>query len=469
MLKLLTFLLLLIYSCWASSLDLLQTYQAAKQHDKQYLLAQTRFKAQVLNKNIARARSLPQLSYNYRWMQNDYRSDQQSVRFPNTFEDQLLGCGQANDVLGCLVDGLTGVEIYNLRSKYTSSESNITLSQVIFDPEVNAERAIGRAHALKAAAELSLAEKQLILRVLNAYLAGLHAEQQQQWQQQLLALQQSQYDYSQSRAEQGLLDHELVIELGLAKDEQAMRLASSKAERHLAVQTLEQMTGQTALSLVSFSPKLSLAALEQHTLEYWQRIAVEFNDSLKVAEAAELIGQAELRKHRLNRLPRVTVAANYQDRKLRGGQAFQPASHSTAYGVDVRLPLFHGGALYYGKKQAAYQLMEAQDNLAWQQEQLNTSIASAYFALENLDQYLLNKQKALRSQEQLLAVTRASYENGSKPFEAVAQAKQKTVLVQAELLDAQHRLLRQWFELKLLAGTLSLQDVEQLNHWLLVD
>lgn len=458
------FLCCILTPCY--SLDLLEVYQAGRQHDGQYQVEQLRFKALLLDEKIARARSLPQLSYHYRWMKNDYRSDQQGVHFPDSFEEQLLACGQSADQLACLVDGLSHVDVYKLRSKYTSQESNLTLSQVIFDPEVGAERAQGRALTLKAAAEMAAAEKQLILRSLSYYLQYLRAQQEQGLHSRLLADLQEQYISLEQQYRLGVASEEDWLDMQLALDEQQMAYRASQSQWDIAVRRLEQFTAQRIVAIAPISEKLEPSAFDLGKLEYWQHLAVEFNDNIKLAEAAEQIANYELRKHKVNRLPRITVAANYQDRELKGGHAFQPASTSTAYGVDVRLPLYHGGALYYGRRKAAYQQLEAQDKVQWQKQQLTRTVEDMWQVLREYESRFTSYKGRLTIWQDRVKQYEKAYQNGSKPFATLLQARQKELQSKVQLAELQRQFLLQWFEFKLLVGTLSLEDLKQLNVWL---
>lgn len=460
------FMLLLFGFSPCYGLDLLQAYQAARSHDGQYLAEQSRFKAQLLNEKIGRARSLPQLSYHYRWMKNDYRSDQQGLHFPDALDEQLLACGQSADQLGCLLDGLSHVEVYKLRSKYTSQESNLTLTQVIFDPEVGAERAQGHALALQAAAEMSAAEKQLILRVLTAYLQLLKAEQEKQQQTQLLANITKQYELLEQQLQLGVADEESWLEMQLSLEAQQLAYEASDTQLRLSRQQLEQMVGQPINHVAQLSQRFDQAAVELQDKAYYTRLALEFNDGIKLAEAAQQMADIELRKHKVNRLPRVTVAANYQDRKLTGGHAFQPASTSTAYGVDVRLPLYHGGALYYGRKKAAYQQLEAQDKVQWQKQQLEQALDDQWLLLQSFDRRLAGAKRRIAIQKKSLILHEKAYKNGSKPYLALLKAQQAQSAALAKQAELQRQFLLHWFEFKLLVGTLSVEDVKLVNAWL---
>lgn len=457
-------LLLLGYSpCYG--LDLLQAYQAARLHDGQYQAEQSRFKAQLLNEQIGRARSLPQLSYHYRWMKNDYRSDQQGVRFPDSFEEQLLGCGQTSDQLGCLLDGLTHVDVYKLRSNYTSQESNLTLTQVVFDPEVGAERAQGRALALRAAAEMSLAEKQLILRVVKAYLQLLQAEQDKQQQMQLLADVSEQYDVLEQQLQLGVANEENWLEIQLTLEAQQLAYEASDTQLQLSQKQLEQLLGQELGGFAGLSDKLLFSAFELKEPGYYLRMALEFNDGIKLAEAAEQIANNELRKQKVSRLPRITLAANYQDRELKGGHAFQPASTSTAYGVDVRLPLYHGGALYYGRKKAAFQQLEAQDKVQWQKQQVEQAVNDQLLILKGFERRLASAERSVLLYQQSLEMHETAYKNGSKPYLSLLSAQQAHSKAQAQYAELQREFLMRWFEFKFLVGTLSVDDIKQANAW----
>lgn len=468
MAKCLRFLSLLSLVFWAAaacSSDLLQVYQWAKNHDLQYKAAQSRFEADVLNKQLGLARSLPQLSYNYRWMRNDYDSNQSTINFTGQSVIKFRECANDPDVLGCLVQGLLGVEINNAKSRFTSSESNLTLTQVIFDPDVSSERAIGRAIAIKAAAEMSIAEKSLIMRVLEAYLEVLRAADDSQLAQQQLQSIADQQKITQRRFELGVGKETEVYDAQAAYDVQSMAYEATRTRHYVAVYKLSQMTGVAISEIQPLSENILVEMPEPYDMQSWVQQALEHNDGIKVAEATERVAHYEVQKHKLNRLPRVMAAANYNERELKGGQGFQPASSSTAFGIDVRLPLYHGGALYNAKKQAAYQEIEAQDTLSMQRERIETAVVSSLLLIKNEVERYYARRRAAESAMRSLAITQRSYEDGGSSLLDLFQVQKNYYESRTHLAHARYDYIQRMFELKQLAGSLNVNDIREVNAW----
>lgn len=456
---------LLLAAGQAAATDLLEVYQWARTSDLQYKAAQSRFESEALAKQLGLSRSLPQISYNYRWMRNDYESNQKTINITGNSVIKFQECAESPDVLSCLVQGLLGVEITTAKSTYTSSESNLTLTQVIFDPDVTAERAKGRALALKAAAEMAMAEKDLIMRVLDGYLEVLRANDDATLARQQLESIADQQKIVQRRYELGVGKETEVYDAQAAYDVQVMAYEASRTRQFIALYKLSHITGVEMSDVQPLSENLLVEMPVPNDVQAWVLKAFDHNDGIKVAEAAERVARYEMRRHNTTRLPRIMFAANYNERELEGGQGFQPASTSAAFGVDIRLPLYNGGALYNARKQAAYRETEAQDNLALQKNRVETAIVSGMLTIKNEVERFYARKRAADSSARSLEITQRSYTEGGSSFLDLLQVQKNYYEARQQLAHARYDYIKRMFELKQLAGTLNVNDVRDYNAW----
>ena len=415
--------------------------------------------------DIGRARSLPQLNYNYRWMRNEYESNQPTVNFTGTSSINFESCANASDQLACLIQGLLGVEIGTQSSTYTSTESSLTLSQVIYDPDVGADRNKGRARAVQAAAEMAAAEKELMVRVLDAYLDVLGAEDEAR-----LALQQlesiaAQQMLAQRRYELGVGRETEVYDAQAAYDMQVMAYETARAQHFVALHKLSQITGVQIEGVQRVSPRMPVELPYPDNVEEWVEKAMQRNDSIKAAEAVARISVYEMRRHRAARFPRVNLAANYHERELRGGQGFTPASETTSVGVDIHLPLYRGGAISAGKRQAAYREMEASDKVNLQRNNVQTAMVSALLMTRNEVERFQARQRAVNSSRKSLEITERSYTEGGSTLLDLLQVQKNYYEARQQLSRARYDYIRRMFEIKQLAGILSMDDIRQYNAW----
>lgn len=455
----------LLLASRAFSSDLLQVYEWAKTQDLQYRAAQSRFESEALSKQIGLARTLPQVGYTYRWMRNDYESNQQTVNLTGKSVIKFQECANDPDVLGCLVYGLLGVEINTAKSAYTSSEHNLTLTQVLFDPEVGAERNKGRAMALKAAAEMAVAERDLIIRVLDAYLEVLRANDDADLAFRQLQSIGEQQQLVQRRFDLGVGKETEVYDAQSAYDVQVMAYEMTRTRQFVALYKLSQMTGIELSEVETLSPALIVEMPEPNDIQHWVNLALNNNDAIKVAEAFEKVAFYEMRKHNMNNLPRVMFAANYNETELTGGQGFQPASTSTAFGVEVRVPIYTGGAIHNARKQAAYRETEARDNVAMQKNRVETAMVSAMLMIKNEVERFYARKRAADSSSRSMEITQRSYAEGGSSFLDLLQVQKHYYEAQQQLSHARYDYIKRMFELKQLAGTLSATDVRDYNAW----
>ncbi|HEY9034234.1 MAG TPA: TolC family protein [Pseudomonadales bacterium] len=462
----LTLVALLVLALPVLSADLLQVYQLARSNDSQHEAAQARFEADVLAGRLGRVRSLPQLNFSYRWMYNDYDSNQQTLTFDGVSTVSFQQCVDSADPLACLLQGLDGVEIAPLRSTYTSREANLTLTQVLFDPDVSAERQRGNALALKAAAAMTQADRELIMRVVDHYLAVLEAGDQAQLASRQLDSIVAQQQLAEQRFQLGIGRETDVYEAQTAADEQRLAVEAAQTRRRLALLALSGMTGSTLGDVLQVSAAMPVQRLQPQDASHWIALAMARNDAIKIAEAAGQLAQHDMRRHRHSRLPRVLAAANYNERELDGGQAFQPESTTTSIGVEIRLPLYNGGAMSLGKQQAAYREMEARHLLALQKNSVETAIVGQLLLIDHAVNRYQAQQRAVDTSAKSLAITRRAYDQGVGSLAELFRVQHNHYQAQLKLSQARYDYIRRVCELKQQAGSLSLADIRELNAWL---
>ena len=452
----------------AQAADLLQVYQQARENDLEYRTERSRFEADVLARELGRARSLPQLNYNYRLSRNDYSSSQQHINLGDVSAVDFQGCSSSPDPLVCLLDGLEGVQISDsYDSTFTAQESSLSLTQVLFDPEVGAERGRGNALALQAAARMAAAEKSLIQRVLDGYLNVLAAVDQKRLAKQLLESISTQQQIAERRYQLGVGKETEVYDAQAAYDMQQTAYETARARETAALRALADITGNRIAAVKPVSKAMPVEPLATESENHWMALALEKNDAIKAAEAGERIAYYEMRGHRLARLPRVNLAARYHERELEGGQGFTPESTTASIGLDVRLPLYQGGAMAAARKQSAHREVQAEENLRLQKRKVETAIANSLMLLDNDVSRYQSRRRAVESSAKSLAITRRAYvEGGSSTLLDLFRAQEKHYEARQKLATVRYDYLRRVFELKRLAGTLSQADIREVNGWL---
>src|SRR5690554_3739081 len=238
-------------------------------------------------------------------MRNDYESNQSSLDLSADSLSNLQHCASDPNPSVCLIQGLAGLEVKETNSRYTSNESNLTLTQVIYDPEISSERATGRALAVKAIAERAMAEKSLIMRVLEAYLEVLRAADDSKLAEQQLQSITEQQQFIQQRFELGIAKETDAYEAQAAFDAQSLAYAAMRTRYTIALYRLSQITGETIEAVQPLSAHMQVEPLADTDIQDWVNQALARNDAIQVAEALERVAHHEAKKHKLNRLPRV--------------------------------------------------------------------------------------------------------------------------------------------------------------------
>ncbi len=110
--------------------------------------------------------------------------------------------------------------------------------------------------------------------------------------------------------------------------------------------------------------------------------------------------------------PSFTLTGSYGQNSTSTNALFKSGSNYWSLGADVTTPLFHGGALWFGRKAA---IEGYRQSLAvYRQTVLGalSQVADTLSALENDAETLRSQARALRTAEEALALLRANYQAG---------------------------------------------------------
>ena len=441
--------------------DLLEVYAWARNSDLQYQAALSRYKAELMVRGISTAGLKPQLGYSYRWKRNEYESDAQVITFG---EADFRSIGRCEDFT-CLRNEIFGLQFKDTEAKYTSRESALTLTQSIYDSKHISARAKGKVTVTKASAEMLGAEKDLLVRVVETYLDVLRAVDDKLYALQQLESIEDQKKLAVKRFELGVGKETEVFDTQAAYDTQVTVYELAKVQHYISLQNLSNITGVEMSVVFPVSENMPVEVPSPIQADHWIKLAMQKNDAIKVAEAGEKMANLELREKNYNRMPVVNFAATYVETDLDGGQGFSPASKTKAYGVEILLPLYQGGAISASSKQAAYRLESAKQNRLSQRMQIRTGIINLLLMIKtDVKRYYLGR-KGLESSARAYEATSNAYKNGASNLMDLFQAEKNYYQAKKDLSTSRYDYVLNVFKLHQLTGTLSLKELRDFNAW----
>jgi outer membrane protein len=433
----------LLLACSASSsyaLDLKEAMELAQQYDTTYQAAYANYLAVREASSQSTAAVLPQIDFN-----------------------------------AYIQRGETDTE----RSGTTTSSDNnsdgysIDLKQVIFDKTVFDNLDQGEAIAAQAYADVESARQDTIVRLATAYfdvLTAIATLETASAQKKAIG---KQLEQSKERFNVGL------SAITDVKEQQASYDVAS-ADEIIATNDLSNRREALRVIINTYPdklkiarPEIPLAVPEPLDIDAWQKKSLENNFTLLSRKYAVEAAQNAYDGSKGGHYPTLGLNASYgivnADDRSFSGITNIPASETTDAKImlNLNVPIYRGGFTSSTVRQKLSQLDQAKA-LEEQEKRITIALArSAYLSLEaDIAQVQARKQAVISTQTSLDA-TLAGYDAGTRTSVDVLLSQRQLYSAQRDYAVARHTYITNSLELKRVAGTLTMKDIDVINEWLI--
>lgn len=429
----------------AGATDLMQTYEMARNGDPQLAASESNRLAQKEGAVQARAALLPQLNGQATLAQTKSKPDGGS--WSDSIKTRDYGVNVSQSVLDF--------------SRYSTLRSQNALSEA-------------------ADFDLEAANDSLIVRTSAAYFNVLVAiETLAAAQAQETALQR-QFDYAQKRLEVGLAPITDVHEARAQYDSARASVITSRNELKDAYEALTEVTGQPVADLRALPNDFRPQLPADRDSEGWVQAALEQNPSLRSLEYQVQSADENVATARAGHLPTITLSGSYgrsaswgYDSPALGDDIgaddFGDDGDSQSIGLTLNIPIFSGGAVQSGVRQALAQRDATQDGLEQQRRAVIRNTRNAYQTLEAGISEIEARRLALVSAQSAYEASQVGLEVGTRTVLDVLINQQTLFQAQQAYALAKYNYLQNRLLLAQAAGTLDVADVQDVNRLLTVD
>lgn len=362
---------------------------------------------------------------------------------------------------------LQNSRIKSVPESYNSHSTQVSLTQPLFHAEKY--RAFSQADLLASQAEYQMlvAEKDLLMRLAQAWLDIRQAGDVVLASESKLQTSRKEVDLARRASTQGVMSI-TELESALTRYDQAeSERVAAQTEQLYKLALLEQIIGQDASARIVpshawLSDRFPSLIPEQHAVEHWLALAENNSPTLLVARLARDAANEEVSKQRAGHLPTLDMVASYnnatQGSGLTGGQAgFHNIVNSV--GVQLNVPLFSGGeqnakvgeALALRDK-ASYELEAAKRSVQLKIKQAWLAWKSSFARQRFGDQAVNAAINALKSAD-------AQRMHGLKADLDVLQAQQQLEEARRDMNKARNDCIINFLKLKAEVGELAKDDV----------
>jgi outer membrane protein len=218
-------------------------------------------------------------------------------------------------------------------------------------------------------------------------------------------------------------------------------------------------------------PLMSSIAFEKmdNLPEEWVDIAMQNSTAILIKDSEIDVAQKEIDVRRGEYFPTVDALASRRRTWDKGGYAFGLRNYSDTFGVEVSIPIFEGGLTSSKVREAELLKNKTIQESEGLKRQVELQVRESYLKLQTNLSEIEAYQQVLRSSELQLQSTQLGFQEGLRNSVEVLNAQQMLFSATYDLLASRYHYLLNLLDLKHKVGTLSVQDIEDINKFLMVD
>ncbi|WP_372972826.1 TolC family outer membrane protein [Marinobacter sp.] len=422
----------------ALGMDLIETYEKALSYDSGIAAARASLQAQEAGADVTRSSLLPQIG-----------------AYGDANHIDVDGPGQDNS--------------------YKSFGYGVQLTQPLFQADAWFAYDAAQFRTEAARAEYNLAQQQLILDVASAYFDVLRAADNLTTARATENAIERQYQQAQERFDVGLIAITEVYEARATFDDSSSRRIAAESELDIARERLARLTGEYSEDLENLERDFPLMRPMPANPNEWESTALEQNWQIQRAIKELQASKANLDEAKAGHYPTVDLNASWGQQKLDnvedpataslGGQR-DGTTTEAVIGLSLNVPLYAGGGIQAGVRQQRSTVNLQDENLKTTRRDVQVNTRSLFRTVNTNIETASALEQTIVSRRSALDATRAGYDVGTRNIVEVLDAEQAYYIALRDYANARYDYVVNTLGLKQAAGTLSPQDLIELNKWL---
>ena len=287
-----------------------------------------------------------------------------------------------------------------------------------------------------------------------------------------------QLDQTYQRYEVGLSAITEVQEAQLAYDLSLAAKIRSEGAVYTAKESLNALVGREIVSLNGLVNDLNVSNPIPDSKEEWTKKAIENNFRLKAATLRKFASKNNARSVASNHLPKIDIVGTkiesetnqYTFDGINTGGLFNitipDETQRDTYSLQLSMPIFQGGAVISRTKQAYAESNKSSEDALFTERSVIQDVRSQYSSVVTLVANLRAQKQAVISATSALEATKVGYEVGTRNIVDLLQAEKNLYSAEKDLSNAKYDYLITTLRLHLAAGTLSPENLIEINNLL---
>jgi outer membrane protein len=315
-------------------------------------------------------------------------------------------------------------------------------------------------------ADFAFALHDLIVRVADRYFAVLAADDSLDFARAELEAISQQLTQSRQRFEVGLIAITGVEEARAAHDLAVARVIAAENDSDAAREAIREITGSYINTLTELGGDVPLVIPAPNNIDTWTETALEQNQQLLSTRLEVSRLRDEIRRVEAGHLPTVDLVGTSGYTFNNGLSIGNTKSWDNTVGMRINVPIYRGGLVLSQTREAQHQHQRALEDHERQRRATQRLARNSFRGVLSGISQVKALTQAVRSAESALEAIEAGFEVGTRTSVDVLNAQRELFSARRDFSRSRYDYILNILRLKQAAGTLSPQDLSQIDGWL---
>jgi len=356
---------------------------------------------------------------------------------------------------------ITGSQLRTDHPRYISRNSIVQLRQPILNLDAFVRYKQGKVQDRQSAQALEAGTDEVAVRVAQAYMDALFAEDQVALSkvQRDMYREQQQVNARLFKAGEGTRTD--MLETQARYDLAEAQLIEAEDNRVNARTTLQGVIGMDPGRLDQLGDNFRPLKQDVASYEDWEKMALANNNTLATTRLSVENQRLEVQRNRAGHAPRVDFIATYNKADSESLQQLGTESTNRQLGIQVNIPIYSGGGINSATRQAAANYGRAQAELDARTNEVLIELRRAHSIVESSSRKVDALIKAVDSAKILMTATEQSIKGGVRINLDLLNAQQQLYTSQRDLAQARYGYLLAVIRLRAAAGNMDSQVIRE--------
>ncbi len=233
-----------------------------------------------------------------------------------------------------------------------------------------------------------------------------------------------------------------------------------------AKEGVRELTGEYIDEFDGLGKNITLIKPDPEEISSWTELSIEQNLNISAANFALETARKEIKKQSAGHLPTVDIVASHGYDST-GGRFGSTRTDRSSIGLELNVPIYSGGLVSSKTREAHEKYNDAMHYLEKARRTAQRNTREAYLGvISGISQVNALKQAVVSSETALLA-TETGFEVGTRTAVDVVASQKATSKARRDYSNAKYNYILNTLKLKRAAGTLSPDDLNLINAWLI--